>query len=138
VRVLAAGKEDHPLLIASAFELFQRPLTLTNTLPFFAVVGRMLGALWDFARNPKAGFPTTPSLRGAMLGALFSICLIGFGSHVDILLPALGPHGHMPNVIPPALVHIVGRIVGLVWLASTTFALSRARGQDDEANAVKH
>jgi hypothetical protein len=106
------------MLIASAFELMQRPITLTNTLPFCAVVGGMLGALWDYVRNPKAGFPTTPSLRGAMLGALFSICLIGFGSSPDALKAAVSPHGHPPNVIPPVLV----RIVGLVALVAITSA----------------
>jgi len=44
------------MLISSAFELMQRPITLTNTLPFCAAVGGMLGALWDYMRNPKAGF----------------------------------------------------------------------------------
>lgn len=107
-------------MIAIAFELIQRPITLTNTLPFIAVVGGMLGALWDYVRNPKAGFPTTPSLRGAMLGALFSICLIGFGSHLDALKAAVGPHGHVPNLFPPMLV----RIVGLVGLVVTTFVVS--------------
>jgi hypothetical protein len=108
------------MLIANAFELMQRPITLTNTLPFCAVVGGMLGALWDYVRNPKAGFPTTPSLRGAMLGALFSICLIGFGSSPDALKAAVSPHGHPPNIIPPVLV----RIVGLVGLVAITFGVS--------------
>jgi hypothetical protein len=108
------------MLISGAFELIQRPITLTNTLPFCAAVGGMLGALWDYVRNPKAGFPTTPSLRGAMLGALFAICLIGFGSSLDALKAAVGPHGRVPNIVPPALV----RIVGLVGLAVITFVVS--------------
>jgi hypothetical protein len=135
------------MLIASAFELMQRPITPTNTLPFCAVVGGMLGALWDYVRNPKAGFPTTPSLRGAMLGALFSICLIGFGSSPDALKAAVGPHGHPPNIIPPALV----RIVGLVGLVAITFGVSimprtkfwpfetaGSGDQDSEVEAMKH
>lgn len=108
------------MLIASAFELMQRPITLTNTLPFCAAAGGMLGALWDYVRNPEAGFPTTPSLRGAMLGALFAICLIGFGLSLDALKPAVGSHGRVPNIVPPVLV----RIVGLVGLAVITFVVS--------------
>jgi hypothetical protein len=135
------------MLIASAFELMQRPITLTNTLPFCAVVGGMLGALWDYVRNPRGGFPTTPSLRGAMLGALFSICLIGFGSSPDALKAAVGPHGHPPNIIPPVLV----RIVGLVGLVAITFGVSTmprtkfwpfesasSGDQDSEVEAMKH
>jgi hypothetical protein len=132
-------------VIASAFELMQRPITLTNTLPFCAVAGGMLGALWDYVRNPKAGFPTTPSLRGAMLGALFSVCLIGFGSNVDAL-KAAGPHGHVPNIIPPVLVRIVG-LVGLVAIAFGISTMPRNKfwpietasgDQDSEVEAMKH
>jgi hypothetical protein len=120
------------MLIASAFELMQRPITLTNTLPFCAVVGGMLGALWDYVRNPKAGFPTTPSLRGAMLGALFSIFLISFGSLPDLFKRDVGPHGHPLNIIPPVLV----RIVGLVGLVAMTFGASTTPRQDGEVEAI--
>jgi len=140
-------RKEGPMLIASAFELLQRPITLTNTLPFCAVVGGMLGALWDYVRNPKAGFPTTPSLRGAMLGALFSICLIGFGSSPDLFRPDVGPHGHVPNIIPPVLVRIVG-LVGLVVITFRVSGMPRTEfwpfktagsgDQDSEVEATKH
>jgi len=55
-----------------------------------------------------------------MLGALFAICLIGFGSSLDALKAAVGPHGRVPNIVPPTLV----RIVGLVGLAVITFVVS--------------
>lgn len=114
------------IVIASAFELMQRPITLTNTLPFCAAVGGMLGALWDYIRNPKAGFPTTPSLRGAMLGAMFSVCLIAFGSSVDALQAARGPHGHVPNIIPPVLVRVVG-LIGLVVITYIVSTMPRTK-----------
>jgi hypothetical protein len=39
----------------------------------------MLGAIWEYMRNPKAGFPGVPSFRGALLGALFAFCFVIFG-----------------------------------------------------------
>jgi hypothetical protein len=87
-----------------------------------------------------------------MLGALFSICLIGFGSSPDLFKPDVGPHGHVPNIIPPVLV----RIVGLVGLVVITFRVSAFRvsgmprtkfwpfktagsgDQDSEVEATKH
>lgn len=66
-------------MAASVFQFVQRPIALTNLLPLCAVVGGMLGVIWEYARDPKAGFPSVPSFRGALLEALFAFCFVIFG-----------------------------------------------------------
>jgi hypothetical protein len=133
-------------VVASAFQFVQRPITLTNLLPFCAVVGGMLGAIWEYARNPKAGFPSVPSFRGALLGALFAFCFVIFGLGILGTTHALSVAG---GKSPTQLVTFPlwsGYIAAVIFLTlrtrHTSMNAHRARllakrsGEDKESNDI--
>lgn len=111
------------LSAVSNFQLIQTPLTFTSFLPFCVVSGGILGALWDYVRDPDHRFPTGPSFRGALYGALFALLVfvIGRSGTLDALRAAEGSHPHKqaPLLVMPSWVLLLAAVIVLAIVTRT-------------------